>query len=318
MKCYRVKGFGPNPPPAEGINQHWHYTMFDANDIYHSKSVHVMPTYPRTLCLQAAPTLSCPAQGVDPTLHGPLSPRPACPLQDPVHVYPAPFPVEHMHLTRGGVPRRHAVEEAACAWVAAHASSSAEGAGRHHRERGAAAPPQHAAESSRGRGGNGHAADGSNGGGSGGGGGRLEELLAAEGEGHDDACDHTTLAQEAGEGQRRGVGAAAAVTRRALRARRGGRKKATHCLAWPGPSGNGLIWPAWEACAWPCTHRPAPTSPHPLTPPHPRAAGAPKPRHGLAPPTPPLPPAASRHRAARAWCGGGCPRAPDAAGAGAA
>ncbi|KAG2454583.1 hypothetical protein HYH02_000425 [Chlamydomonas schloesseri] len=40
---------------------------------------------------------------------------------DPVHVYPAPFPIERLHLTRGGRPDAAAMEEAACAWVAAQA-----------------------------------------------------------------------------------------------------------------------------------------------------------------------------------------------------
>ncbi|KAG2436396.1 hypothetical protein HXX76_006701 [Chlamydomonas incerta] len=40
---------------------------------------------------------------------------------DPVHVYPAPFPIERLHLTRGGRPDAAAMQEAACAWVAAQA-----------------------------------------------------------------------------------------------------------------------------------------------------------------------------------------------------
>ncbi|GFR50180.1 hypothetical protein Agub_g12321 [Astrephomene gubernaculifera] len=42
---------------------------------------------------------------------------------DPVHVYPAPFPLEHLHLTRGGRPDPRVMEEAACAWVAAQATA---------------------------------------------------------------------------------------------------------------------------------------------------------------------------------------------------
>ncbi|EFJ40216.1 hypothetical protein VOLCADRAFT_100008 [Volvox carteri f. nagariensis] len=40
---------------------------------------------------------------------------------DPVHVYPAAFPLERLHLTRGGKPDPRVMEEAACAWVAAQA-----------------------------------------------------------------------------------------------------------------------------------------------------------------------------------------------------
>ncbi len=43
-----------------------------------------------------------------------------CP-QDPVHVYPAPFPLDRLHLTRDGTPNPAAMEAAARAWVAAHA-----------------------------------------------------------------------------------------------------------------------------------------------------------------------------------------------------
>ena len=38
-----------------------------------------------------------------------------------MHVYPAPFPMERLHLTRGGRPDAAAMQEAACAWVAAQA-----------------------------------------------------------------------------------------------------------------------------------------------------------------------------------------------------
>lgn len=40
---------------------------------------------------------------------------------DPVHVYPAPFPLDRLHLTRDGTPNPAAMEAAARAWVAAHA-----------------------------------------------------------------------------------------------------------------------------------------------------------------------------------------------------
>ncbi|GIM14084.1 hypothetical protein Vretimale_17113 [Volvox reticuliferus] len=43
---------------------------------------------------------------------------------DPVHVYPAAFPLERLHLTRDGKPDPQVMEEAACAWVAAQAKPS--------------------------------------------------------------------------------------------------------------------------------------------------------------------------------------------------
>ncbi|GLI67895.1 hypothetical protein VaNZ11_012219 [Volvox africanus] len=43
---------------------------------------------------------------------------------DAVHVYPAAFPLERMHLTRDGKPDPRVMEEAACAWVAAQAKPS--------------------------------------------------------------------------------------------------------------------------------------------------------------------------------------------------